>query len=425
MAMAVSWFSLIVFEYYFERNLITTFSFAIEDPPWMPPNSGPSQALIGLHHFGDYQIWLGYAAVNNPYASFILYPPQTPPQTVWLFKAFLQLGFEKFLGVPKTLLGFWIVSAISWVAGLTQQFKESSLSKSELRLWITLSLFSIPLIVTFDRGSLQFVVVAFCLLFVRSVTRNQRFLAALFFVIAVSLKPYCALLLLWPVSERKWRVVFESTITFLFITIIGLWRLPDSFNQSLRSLYKALSGHVAGPDMSWLSNSVSGPAALWKLTNITHVQALTDMFNSNSKLVLICISLAIISAIALIVVSPVSNSVESLIILMSGTQLVVPLSGAYTALWTVALIPLLLRTISDFRSNQKTKGFDSRMILCTSAFSVFALVSLLPLPGSIQVGGLTYRYAALIAPLGMTLMIFILAVVVGVETIRGFRPRQP
>jgi hypothetical protein len=267
MAMAVSWFSLIVFEYYFERNLITTFSFAIEDPPWMPPNSGPSQALIGLHHFGDYQIWLGYAAVNNPYASFILYPPQTPPQTVWLFKAFLQLGFEKFLGVPKTLLGFWIVSAISWVAGLTQQFKESSLSKSELRLWITLSLFSIPLIVTFDRGSLQFVVVAFCLLFVRSVTRNQRFLAALFFVIAVSLKPYCALLLLWPVSERKWRVVFESTITFLFITIIGLWRLPDSFNQSLRSLYKALSGHVAGPDMSWLSNSVSGPAALWKLTN--------------------------------------------------------------------------------------------------------------------------------------------------------------
>jgi hypothetical protein len=42
---------------------------------------------------------LGYAAIHNPFANFIQYPPQSPPQTLWLFKALLKLGFHRIFGI--------------------------------------------------------------------------------------------------------------------------------------------------------------------------------------------------------------------------------------------------------------------------------------------------------------------------------------
>ena len=61
------WFLLIVCELYFGRDLVSVISFRVQDATWLPANVGPSRSLIGLHHFGDFQIWLGYAAIHNPF----------------------------------------------------------------------------------------------------------------------------------------------------------------------------------------------------------------------------------------------------------------------------------------------------------------------------------------------------------------------
>ena len=415
-ALGVCWFLLIVFELYFGRDLIDAISFRVQDATWLPANIGPSRGLIGLHHFGDFQIWLGYAGIHNPFAGFIKYPPQSPPQALWLFKALLKLGFQQVIGIPKVLLGFWVISFVSWTKGSSIFLKETGLQKSELRYLIAISALSAPFIVTFDRGSLQFIVIGTSLLYFYYASNNRNFLASIFFAVAVSLKPYCAILILWPVCLRNWRAVWGALTLSFLLTIFAIWLLPSSFNSSLRSLLGALSNHVAGPNLSWLNDSVSSPAAVWKFVNFIRFQPLINKFESESQLFLMLIGLTTLAAIVVIISSQFSSKRQTIILLLSTTQLIVPLSGLYTPLWVLALLPLLVREVISL--NPQRKPMNALVDKLSGVFSLFAIVSVLPLPGSIRVGEYVYRYCATIAPLGMTVTIYISAFYVGVKTLR-------
>ncbi len=415
-ALGVCWFLLIVLELYFGRNLIDTISFRVQDGTWLPANIGPSRSLIGLHHFGDFQIWLGYAAIYNPFANFIQYPPQSPPQALWLFKALLKLGFHQVIGVPKVLLGFWVLSLLTWINGSAIFLKKIGIQKTEFRYLIIISVLAAPFIVTFDRGSLQFVVVGASLLFFHYSSNKRDFLAALFFTVAVSLKPYCALLILWPICLRNWRAVWGALTLSFLLTIFAIWTLPGSFNSALRSLLSALSNHVAGPNLSWLNDSVSSPAAVWKFVNLLRFQPLINKFESESQLVLMLFGLTTLASIVIIITSRFSSKRQTIILLLSTTQLIVPLSGLYTPLWVVALLPLLVREVMFLNSRRDSVNYLMNKLSAT--FSIFAIVSLLPLPGSIKAGEYVYRYCATIAPMGMTATIYVYAFCIGVKTLR-------
>ena len=415
-AMGVCWFLLILLEFYFGRDLIDAISFRVQDATWLPANIGPSRALIGLHHFGDFQIWLGYAGIYNPFAGFIKYPPQSPPQALWLFKALLKLGFQQVIGIPKVLLGFWVLSFVSWAKGSSIFFKEIGLQKSELRYLMAISALSAPFIVTFDRGSLQFIVVGACLLYSYHASNNRNFWASIFFAIAVSLKPYCAILILWPVCLRNWRAVWGALTLSFLLTIFAIWMLPSSFNAGLRSFLSALSSHVAGPNLSWLNDSVSSPAAVWKFVNLLRFQPLIGKFESESQLFLMLIGLITLASIMVIIASRFSSKRQTIILLLSTTQLIVPLSGLYTPLWVLALLPLLVREVVSLTSRQKP--VNNLVNKLSAIFSLFAIVSLLPLPGSIRVGEYVHRYCATIAPMGMTGTIYASAFYIGVKTLR-------
>ena len=415
-ALGVCWFLLIVLELYFGRNLIDTISLRVQDGTWMPANIGPSRPLIGLHHFGDFQIWLGYAGIHNPFANFIKYPPQSPPQALWLFKALLKLGFQQVIGIPKVLLGFWVLSLLTWVNGSAIFLKKIGIQKTEFRYLITISVLAAPFVVTFDRGSLQFIVLGASLLFFHYSSNKRDFLATLFFTVAVSLKPYCALLILWPICLKNWRAFWgASTLSFL-LTIFSIWTLPGSFNSALRSFLSALSNHVAGPNLSWLSDSVSSPAAVWKFVNLLRFQAIITKFESESQLALLFFGLATLAAIVVIIASRFSSKRQTIILLLSTTQLIVPLSGLYTPLWVVALLPLLIREVIFLYSRQNSESYWTNRL--SAVFSVFAIVSLLPLPGSIKIGEYVYRYCSTIAPMGMTATIYVYAFCIGVKTLK-------
>ncbi len=415
-ALGVCWFLLIVCELYFGRDSVNVISLRVQDGTWLPANVGPSRALIGLHHFGDLQIWLGYAAIHNPFAYFIKYPPQSPPQALWLFKAILKLGFQQAIGVPKVLLGFWFLSFLSWTKGSSVFFKDIGFQKSELRHLGAISVLSAPFIVTFDRGSLQFIVVGATLLFLHYADKDRTLSASLFFAIAVSLKPYCAILILWPVCLRNWRAVWESLSFSFLLTIFAIWTLPSSFNSALRSFLVGLSNNAVGPNLSWLSDSVSSPAAVWKIVNILRFQPLISKFEEESHLVLMIIGLTTLASIVIIIFSRFSSKRQTLIFLLSTTQLIVPQSGAYTPFWAVALLPLLVREVASLYSRQESQTHLVNKL--SAVFSVFAIISLLPLPGSVSVGEYAYRYRAAIAPMGMTVSIYVSAVYIAIKTIK-------
>ena len=415
-ALGVCWFLLIVLELYFGRDLIDTISFRVQDGTWMPANIGPSRPLIGLHHFGDFQIWLGYAGIHNPFANFIKYPPQSPPQALWLFKALLKLGFQQVIGIPKVLLGFWVLSLLTWVNGSAIFLKKIGIQKTEFRYLITISVLAAPFIVTFDRGSLQFIVVGAAFLFLHYADKDKNFSASLFFTVAVSLKPYCAILILWPICLRNWRTVWGSLSLSFLLTTFAIWTLPSSFNSALTSFLGALSNHVVGPNLSWLSDSVSSPAAVWKIVNLLRFQPLISKFESESQLVLMVIGLTTLASIVIIISSRFSTKQQTLIFLLSTTQLIVPLSGLYTPLWVVALLPSLVREVTSLNSRRDSENHLVNKL--SAVFSVFAIISLLPLPGSVNVGEYAYRYCATIAPMGMTVSIYVCAVYIAIKTIK-------
>ena len=415
-ALGACWFLVIVCELYFGRDLVDVISFRVQDATWLPANVGPSRSLIGLHHFGDFQIWLGYAAIHNPFANFVKYPPQSPPQALWLFKAILKLGFQQAIGVPKVLLGFWLLSFLSWTKGSSVFLKEMGLQKSELRHLGAISVLSAPFIVTFDRGSLQFIVVGAALLFLHCADKDKNFSASLFFTVAVSLKPYCAILILWPICLRNWRTVWGSLALSFLLTTFAIWTLPSSFNFAVKSFLGALSNHVVGPNLSWLSDSVSSPAAVWKIVNLLRYQPLISKFESESQLVLMVLGLTTLASIVIIISSRFSTKQQTIILLLSTTKLIVPLSGLYTPLWVVALLPLLVREVTSLNSRRDSENHLVNKL--SAVFSVFAIMSLLPLPGSVNVGEYAYRYCATIAPMGMTVSIYVSAVYIAVKTIK-------
>ena len=246
--------------------------------------------------------------------------------------------------------------------------------------------------------------------------KNINLLASIFFAIAVSLKPYCAILILWPVCLRNWRAIWEALTLSFLLTIFAIWILPSSFNSGLKSFMSALSNHVAGPNLSWLNDSVSSPAAVWKFVNLLGFQPLISRFESESQLVLMLIGLTTLASITVIIASRFSSKQQTVILLLSTTQLIVPLSGLYTPLWVLALLPLLIREVKSLNSRQKIMN---HLVDKTSAiFSLFAIVSLLPIPGSIRVGEYDYRFCALIAPMGMTGTIYVSAFSIGIKTLR-------
>ena len=137
------------------------------------------------------------------------------------------------------------------------------------------------------------------------------------------------------------------------------------------------------------------------------------------------IGLTTLASIVIIIFSRFSTKEQTLIFLLSTTQLIVPLSGLYTPLWTVALLPLLVREVASLYSRRESQTHLVNKL--SAVFSVFAIISLLPLTGSVKVGEYAYRYCAAIAPMGMTVSIYVSAVYIAIKTIkeRLTEPRSP
>ena len=128
------------------------------------------------------------------------------------------------------------------------------------------------------------------------------------------------------------------------------------------------------------------------------------------------LGLTTLASIVIIISSRFSTKQQTIILLLSTTQLIVPLSGLYTPLWVVALLPLLVREVTSLNSRRDSENHLVNKL--SAVFSVFAIMSLLPLPGSVNVGEYAYRYCATIAPMGMTVSIYVSAVYIAVKTIK-------
>jgi len=74
-------------------SLLNRISFIVEDAPWMPPGL-KSEAILHLHHFGDWTLGIGYALTSNPYSQDLEIPAPVPPFGLVVMKLFALVGFQ-------------------------------------------------------------------------------------------------------------------------------------------------------------------------------------------------------------------------------------------------------------------------------------------------------------------------------------------
>ena len=199
-------------------RLIERVTYIVEDRSWMPPGVSELEPLVGLHYFGDLAIILGYGEALTPYIIPGM-PAQYPPVAIILFKLLGLFGPHAAL-ILLILLSAILLPVAVWklMGGLSTPRRLVTLV---ILIWLTM-----PMISALDRGGLQFVAVGCLGLSILLFTRNRTVLAIVFFVIAVSLKSYLLVFIIYPLLRGHRAFAVKALVTAIVINGVLFLAFP-------------------------------------------------------------------------------------------------------------------------------------------------------------------------------------------------------
>ena len=232
-------------------NIIGRISFKTEDPPWMPPGQ-ISQALIGLHHFGDWTLSVGWSMIDNCYA-LEKYSCQTPPLGNWILRIF---------GIFHSHYGYayvvWLFIAVLLYFKLTRAFFNNRSHLQKTVFFIYFILFTSGNIISLDRGSLHFM--AFALLGYAFFNYREKkvYSSLIFLTLAVSLKPQLLLCTIYLLRDREIRKFLVASAIPISVNLVLMSTFPGNYLENLKGYLLASGGYVSSQDaFGNIMNSVS------------------------------------------------------------------------------------------------------------------------------------------------------------------------
>jgi hypothetical protein len=374
-------------------SLIEKMSWIINDPPWMPvPNQIEFfKPFWGGHYFGDFLIWLGYATTPNPYAQHI--PAQSLPLGVFFFKFLLLFGVQgSFILwiVLSSLLPLIVIYAI-----------DPSLNFRQKLLIFTASVpLTASFIVAIDRGGIQFVSTSLLLLGFIALFRSKVLLGYLLLIVAVSIKPYLVLPLIYLLA-RKYYKYFFSTLFFLLISnlIFFIFLLPGSLLSNLSLLLKSMVQYQKSDSAAGyaLGNGTSLFGGVEQFFALIIGFSRTEQYFSSRPLFTTFFSLFWIIVVAFIVFNRKTPMWVSFFFCLSLVQLVVASTGKYGANWLfIAIIlfkldPKYLSKIGEGVSviEFKFSKFFDVMIISSIFLSLLPLTQFITSPDGIGISART------------------------------------
>ena len=202
----------------------------IEDLMPIPPDTAPLQPLVGYHYFSDLQLAVAYGKTANPYL--IDYPAQYPPIGILEFRLLGLLGYQAslwlFLLGAIAILGF-----VGW-----QLMGEVPRSRKLVNV-LVLVVITPAMVMAVDRGALSPIATGMVGLAFLAARRKRMFVAGVIFVLAISLKPYLALVLLYPLLRGYWKFVLQTTAGTALINLAAFALFPGGFMNSLNGFINA------------------------------------------------------------------------------------------------------------------------------------------------------------------------------------------
>jgi hypothetical protein len=321
----------------------------------MPPGQS-SIPILGVHHFGDFQIIAGYANAINPYDPTLALPAQYLPFIFVLTKFLLLFGLKGAFIIYSLLTLFFLFVPVLLIVRKSQVLSPL--------LFICLVFFlTQPFLTIFDRGNLQGLMSGLIFMSYYFYSIENRKIAFIFLICASLLKGYPILLLLFLQRDRIRNFLFGifalTLLTFASFLVLNL------------NPFQAINGYRLGLKISQGSCFTCGysPSSLMD-------KAILILFPNfqRSDLILLNITLSLIILGMGMLIAQRDTSlipIKTVFVGMSFLQVFPSLSNNFTLIW--AVIPLIV--LCDSRlDKQFLIGLNPARLLII----VSCLVSIMP-----------------------------------------------
>lgn len=355
---------------YFDINIYQYWSFKAEDPPWMPSPQA-SSPILGKHHFGDFQLPIGWARSANPYElgnSNIL-----PPVGMYFYKAM------SIFSVQISYLLYSILTFIVLICCLSEILKY--LPKNlKIQTLSVLTGLSLPIYIAFDRGAAILLACSLTLfgylLFNKERTgRITRSFSIGLIILGVSLKPYLVVvILLWGLKNKV--MIWKYLIPGLILSnLILSFSFTGGLNQVIRNLIDGYMIQVGKDNPGWLYSGVSFSAGICRASYLflgpEESLKFVEQYQKFSWLPgLIVITILVASLHVFAKIWSTKFFIGTSLICL---QLIVPVSMSYTLIWSSFSVAIIL---SDFYQQKLNRIATIRYVLPMIGF----ISLLLPLP---------------------------------------------
>jgi len=339
-------------------NIIGRISFKTEDPPWMPPGQ-ISQSLIGLHHFGDWTLSVGWSMFDNCY-DLEKYSCQTPPLGNWILRIF---GiFHNHYGYAYVV---WLFIALFLYFKLTRVYFDNKTLLQKTVFFTFFILFTSGNIISLDRGSLHFM--AFALLGFAFLNYREKkvFNSLIFLTLAVSLKPQLLFCTIYLLRDREIRKFFVASAIPIIINLVLMFTFPGNYLKNLKGYLLASGGYVSSQDaFGNIMNSVSVVGVISRFFEYFNGWDTSGIL-WQYKSWLIIPGLLYLIVVCLVTVSCKFSEQLKIISALSLISLFVPSSGGYLLGWSTLLMFVMFSKTNEPKDelNKLQQGLVILLIL--------------------------------------------------------------
>jgi hypothetical protein len=360
---------------YFPANptFLETFSYVANDPPWMPiPEMIKVSPFWGTHYFGDFLIWVGYSYSPDPYTQFL--PAQSLPLAISFFKLITSFGvFSGFylFFVLSLVLPFWVISKYGY------QYKFNQ----KVFLYTAFIPLSAGTIVSLDRGSSHLIVFSLVFISFFNLLQNRSKLAIFYLILAISIKPYILISLLFLIKCKKYREFLQVISFTLIINLFLFYQYPGGILINTAKFIKATFMYqdpvIVG--RFTLDNGTSLYAALQQFASILFGAQSTNDFLLGKPYLTFFISLFWLFITVFIVLNKYTPIWLSLFFSFATFQMIVAANGKYAVSWVFIIPFIVFFDFSYFKAMERIKNIKmNNSIILKVILLILVFISTVP-----------------------------------------------
>jgi hypothetical protein len=316
-------------------NYVSRITFAIVDPPWLPPNI-ILNPLLGSHFFGDLLLGFGYSMSLNPYDPALVLPSQTLPVGLLFFK------FMGIFGQDYLLLIYLILNLIS-IIWIIKTLLHTNQLIGYHGILILLCITSLPVLFAIDRGAVHLITLALLLKNLQKFLELKYMQSVLLCLVVISIKPnFLFGIILFLILMRKLSyifVVFLSTAIINFLVLVFMF--SGSVLDQINGFLKATSLYAGERGISWIQDSVSIVGLMNKSIGFFWGNEVAFNFILKYSSYLWIPGIIYFLIIILIIKYHNCDNWLKVGLILSALSMILPASMTYTLVWTFPAILII------------------------------------------------------------------------------------